>query len=41
LTLSELGMTLLFYPVVVAVTHGLMGVRKAQPGDLDASSQRL
>ena len=41
LTLSELGMTLLFYPLVVAITHWFMGVRKTTPGDLDASGQRI
>jgi rod shape-determining protein MreD len=41
LTLSELGMTLLFYPLVVAITHFLMGVRKTAPGDLDALGQRV
>ena len=41
LTLSELGMTLLVYPLVVAITHGLMGVRKAAPGDLDTTGQRI
>lgn len=41
LSLSELGMTLLFYPPVVAVTHYLMGVRKVAPGDLDALGQRV
>lgn len=40
LTLSELALTLLFYPLVVAITHFLMGVRKTAPGDLDALSQR-
>jgi rod shape-determining protein MreD len=40
-TLSELGMTLLFYPLVVAITHFLMGVRKTAPGDLDALGQRV
>ncbi|MEM9967167.1 MAG: rod shape-determining protein MreD [Pseudomonadota bacterium] len=40
LTLSELGMTLLFYPLVVAVTHGVMGVRKIAPGDLEALGQK-
>jgi len=40
LTLSELGMTLLVYPLVVGITHWLMGVRKAAPGDLDAVGQR-
>ncbi|KIN75076.1 MreD protein [Sulfitobacter noctilucae] len=41
LSLSELGTTLLIYPAVVAVTHFLMGVRKAAPGDLDALGQRV
>ena len=40
LSLSELGMTLLFYPLIVAITHGLMRVRKTAPGDLDALGQR-
>lgn len=41
LSLSELGTSLLFYPLVVAVTHGLMRVRKTAPGDLDALGQRV
>ena len=41
LSLSELVMTLLFYPLIVAVTHWLMGVRKTAPGDLDARGQRV
>lgn len=41
LTLSELGTTLLFYPLIVAATHWLMGVRKVAPGDLDATGQRV
>ena len=40
LSLSEAGMTLVFYPVVVAISHWLMGVRKMAPGDLDALGQR-
>lgn len=40
LSLSELGITLLSYPLIVLITHGLMGVRKAAPGDLDALGQR-
>ena len=40
LSLFELGMTVLFYPVVVLITHGLMRVRKATPGDIDALGQR-
>lgn len=41
LTLFELGMTIVFYPVFAAASHWLMGVRKAQPGDLDATGQRI
>ncbi|MBW4706236.1 rod shape-determining protein MreD [Roseobacter sp. YSTF-M11] len=41
LTLFETIMTMLFYPLVVAVTHGLMRVRKATPGDLDGSGGRI
>lgn len=41
LSLSELGMTLLFYPVTVLITHSLMRVRKTAPGDLDAFGQRI
>lgn len=40
LSLTELGMTVLAYPGAVAVSHFLMGVRKAAPGDLDALGQR-
>ncbi len=40
LTVFETVMTMLFYPLVVAITHGLMGVRKTTPGDLDASGGR-
>lgn len=41
LTLFEMIMTLLFYPVVVAFTHGVIGVRKAGPGGLDATGSRI
>ncbi|MFT6676536.1 MAG: rod shape-determining protein MreD [Sulfitobacter sp.] len=41
LTLSELGMTLLFYPLIVAITHWVMRVRKTAPGELDAHGQRV
>ncbi|WP_299677253.1 rod shape-determining protein MreD [uncultured Roseobacter sp.] len=41
LTVFETIMTMLFYPLVVAATHGLMGVRKASPGDLDGAGARL
>jgi rod shape-determining protein MreD len=40
LTLIELIMTIAFYPFAVAVTHGLLGVRKAGPGQLDAGGGR-
>lgn len=40
LSLFELGMTVMFYPVVVLITHAIMGVRKAAPGELDALGQR-
>lgn len=40
LSLFELGMTVMFYPVVVLITHAFMGVRKAAPGELDALGQR-
>lgn len=36
LAVFELIMTMLFYPVIVAATHFLLGVRKAAPGELDA-----
>ena len=35
LSVFELVMTMLCYPLVVAVTHWLLGVRKAGPGDYD------
>jgi rod shape-determining protein MreD len=41
LDLSALVATLLTYPLVVLVTHGIMRVRKAAPGDLDALGQRV
>ncbi|MGB7242542.1 MAG: rod shape-determining protein MreD [Sulfitobacter sp.] len=40
LVLFQLAMTLLFYPLVVAVSHWGMGVRKSAPGDLDARGGR-
>lgn len=40
LSLFQLASTVLFYPLIVAITHGLMRVRKAAPGDLDAFGQR-
>lgn len=38
LWLMQVLTTLVFYPVAVALTHGLMGVRKLAPGDLGAGS---
>ena len=35
LSLFELVMTMLFYPAAVVVTHGILGVRKAVPGELE------
>ncbi len=40
LTLFELVMTMLCYPLAVAVTHGVMGVRKSVPGELDGIGGR-
>ncbi|MGH1453444.1 MAG: rod shape-determining protein MreD [Paracoccaceae bacterium] len=41
LTLIQLGATVLAYPVIMAVTHFVFGVRKAQPGEVDALGHRL
>ena len=41
LSLTELALTTLAYPLLVAVTHGIMGVRKTAPGDLDAHGKRV
>ena len=41
LSLFEMGMTLLFYPLIVLTTHMLMGVRKSAPGDLERMGQRI
>lgn len=40
LTVFEAVMTMLAYPLVVAMTHGLMGVRKTAPGDLEGTGGR-
>ena len=40
LSLSELGATLLSYPLIVLVTHGVLGVRRATPTDLDTMGYR-
>lgn len=41
LSLSELAFTVLIYPLIALITHFVMGVRKAAPGDLDALGQRV
>ena len=41
LTLFETLMTIAFYPVVVAITHCVLGVRKIAPGDMEASGRNL
>ena len=41
LTLTELGATVLAYPLIVALTHFLLRVRKLAPGDLDAMGHRI
>ncbi|WP_415919636.1 rod shape-determining protein MreD [Tateyamaria sp. SN6-1] len=38
--LGQIVITVLAYPVVVAVTHALMGVRKSAPHDIDGSGVR-
>jgi rod shape-determining protein MreD len=40
LSLLELGITVLIYPVVVFVTRSVMGVRRAAPGELDSLGGR-
>ncbi len=41
LSLFELGFTVLCYPLIAAISHYLMGVRKAAPGELDALGKRV
>lgn len=40
LSLSELGATLLSYPLIVLVTHGVLGVRRPTTTDLDSMGYR-
>jgi rod shape-determining protein MreD len=40
LSLLELGVTILIYPVVVLITRSIMGVRRAAPGELDSFGGR-
>ncbi|QDC08817.1 rod shape-determining protein MreD [Oceanicola sp. D3] len=37
----QMGMTLVTYPLVVAASHMLFGLRKAAPGEVDALGHRL
>ena len=39
-TLAQMGMTILCYPLMVFITHALLGVRKSVPGDLDPMGGR-
>jgi len=39
--LIQIIVTVLAYPLVVAMTHAVMGVRKATPGDLDSTGSRI
>lgn len=41
LTLIQLVLTILVYPLVVAASHYLFGVRKSAPGQVDALGHRL
>ena len=41
LSLTELGATILIYPLIVAVTRWVMRVRRPAPGELESLGQRL
>lgn len=41
LTVVQTGMTILFYPLFVFITHAIMGVRKSIPGDLDTMGRHI
>ncbi|MEO3416817.1 rod shape-determining protein MreD [Roseovarius sp. CAU 1744] len=41
LSLIQLVMTLIAYPVVVLITQTVFGVRKISPGDVEAGRQRI
>jgi rod shape-determining protein MreD len=41
LSLVQLVMSMICYPVVVAISHALIGVRKVAPGEVDSWGQRL
>jgi rod shape-determining protein MreD len=38
--LIHIGMTLLFYPLIVVFTHSILGVRRLQPGEVDTLGGR-
>jgi len=41
LTLIQLGLSIAVYPVVVLVSHFILGVRRPAPGEVDALGHRL
>lgn len=41
LSLFAMGATILCYPLIAGISHWVMGVRRAAPGDLDALGQRV
>lgn len=41
LSLLQLGLTILSYPIVVLVTHSIMRVRKTGPGDIETAGGRI
>jgi rod shape-determining protein MreD len=41
LNMIQMTMSILFYPVVAAASHLLFGVRKTQPGEVNALGQRI
>ncbi len=41
LTLIQMVMTIIFYPVVVVVAHYVFGVSRPSPGQIDSRGQRL
>ena len=36
----HVGMTLVFYPIIVLFTHSVLGVRRLQPGEVDTLGGR-
>ncbi|MFK7763876.1 MAG: rod shape-determining protein MreD [Roseobacter sp.] len=41
LSIMEMVATMLFYPIVIGVTHWVLGVRKAAPGALESGGGKL